>query len=142
MTEHDSVPLLGYRYRHHREMMLVGELYHQLRLAGVDAYLETRIPSDLHKSGEMRVDLAVLRDGDLFGIVEVKKNGQHLHWRSRQARAYRAASERLKVRVLFVNDEETIRSCVEFFSLRSSSGLDLGTGAGLSGEPRPGTVLT
>ena len=98
------------RFRLHREMEVTGELYWRLRIAGLDAHLETRVVSDVHPSGEMRVDIGIVDGESLVAVIECKKDGQKFSFWSRQARAYRDLGK--LVRIHFVNDEESMIQCI------------------------------
>jgi hypothetical protein len=96
---------------HHREMLITGELYYQLRLAGIEAYLETRLPSHVHSSGFMRVDIAAFDEDGVFAAIEAKKEGGKLGPMTRQAKAYRGLRD-LGVGILFVSQEADIAKTV------------------------------
>ena len=100
-------------YRPHKEMLITGELYHQLRASGIDCCMETIFPSDIHKSGEFRVDICVFRDGLPAVVVEVKREGKRLKSSTRQAKAYRGLMNRFGVRPLFINSAQDIQKTIE-----------------------------
>lgn len=99
-------------YRKHLEFDLKIELYFQLRTAGLSVALEVGVPSDLHVSGWMSVDLAIF-DGEIISaVIECKKPGQRMSYHSRQAQAYRAFAERFSIPAYFLNDGDDITSLV------------------------------
>jgi hypothetical protein len=90
----------------HPESELVGELYFRLRQAGVNAKLEVSVPSSLHTSGFMRIDIGVLSDGVLGHAIECKRSGKRLGMNTRQAKSYRALREDFGIQIHFVNDPD------------------------------------
>lgn len=70
-----------------REIHVAAEFYHRARLAGLDVHMECRLPSLVHRSGEMRVDAIVVDGDDIVCCVEVKREGR-IALGGRQANAY------------------------------------------------------
>ena len=67
------------------EATIQAELYHHMRLRGIEVSLELRIPG-------ARADMAILNRGRLAGLIEVKRGpGSTKRSRSRQTRAYEAS---------------------------------------------------
>lgn len=87
-----------------READLVGEFYHHARLAGLEVYLEVKLPSTVHRSGEMRVDAVVVNGDDVFCCVEVKRDGRQLTADTRQDRAYRYLECDHRVQTVWINN--------------------------------------
>ena len=77
-TEGSTLKLTG----HHSEADLQAEFYSIIKRIGLGCYLEVKLPSSLHRSGYMRVDVA----------VTVRK-----FWRQSRAYAEISAKERIPV---------------------------------------------
>lgn len=60
---------------HVLEADIAGELYYQLRGYGIVPRLELKLPSALHRSGKMRVDMAIVIDKTLRAVIECKNPG-------------------------------------------------------------------
>jgi len=65
------------------------EFYHQCQKLGLTLKMEVRLPSDVHRSGMMRVDALVFQLGTIVCAVEFKVHRKHASKpQSRQYRAY------------------------------------------------------
>ena len=103
----------------HREAELHFEAYYRMRIAFAnkeDCFLnlwpEMAVPSDEHRSGFMRVDLAVgISPELLLCVIEVKRPGKTIGERSRQARAYMELAGR-GFTVFYLNSFEGIDSLI------------------------------
>jgi hypothetical protein len=85
------------------EADLVGEFYHRARLAGLEVYLEVKLPSDAHRCGEMRADAVVVNGDEVVCCVEVKRDGKALPAMSRQSRAYAYLERDHRVPTIWIN---------------------------------------
>jgi hypothetical protein len=89
-------------YTLHREFILTGELYYQLRVAGVKANLEVHVPSSGHRSGWARVDIGCFVDDRLVAVIECKREGKEIS-DGRQQKMYLELYEHYGLAVFFVN---------------------------------------
>lgn len=87
----------------HPEMEITGAVYSRLRQCGFDAHLEVTVPSDKHKSGMMRVDIGIIKDGQLVAAIECKRDGKLIDRNARQTVAYKLLRERYGVGIYFIN---------------------------------------
>lgn len=85
------------------EADLVAEFYHRCKLAGITARLEVFIPSMLHRSKRMRVDVAIFRGNEIVACVEGKTPGAKIGGDTRQRRAYEALTRTYGVEVHWIN---------------------------------------
>lgn len=85
------------------EADLVGEFYYRARCAGLEVYLEVRLPSSIHRSGEMRVDAVVVDGDEIVCCVEVKREGRQITNGTRQDYAYRSLELNHGVRTVWIN---------------------------------------
>lgn len=85
------------------EADLVGEFYHRARLAGLEVYLEVKLPSRIHRSGEMRVDAVIVDGENIVCCVEVKREGRQLTSGTRQDQAYRSLELNHRVSTIWIN---------------------------------------
>lgn len=97
----------------HPEFEVVGELYYLLRKAGLEAKLEVCVPSDLHTSGFMRIDIGVFHQGRLVHAIECKRDGKWMGKGTIQARAYRELNERFGIEIHFANHGDHFTPIVE-----------------------------
>lgn len=72
---------------HVLESDIQAELYHRLRLCDIIPRMELKVPSKLHRSGKMRVDIAIVVDKHLRAVVECKNPGTKAGkaWYARQS---------------------------------------------------------
>ncbi len=87
------------------EADLLAEFYHRARLAGLEVYLEYKLPSSLHRSGEMRVDAVVVHGNQIICCVAVKREGRSIAQGSRQDRAYRSLEWNYGLRTVWINSK-------------------------------------
>lgn len=94
------------------EADLLGEFYYQARLAGLDVFLEVYLPSEIHRSGQMRVD-AVVVDGDqIVCCVEAKREGREITTGTRQMRAYTWLERTHRIPTIWINGVSGLASVV------------------------------
>lgn len=109
---------MGCWFRQHREMLITGEMYFQLRLAGIDCYMETTFPSDQHKGEEFRVDISVFdKTGSPTAVIEVKREGNRMSSNGRQARAYKDLQTKTGIKPLFLNSMSSVPEVLEEIKL-------------------------
>lgn len=94
------------------EADLVGEFYYQARSAGLEVYLEVYIPSEIHRSGQMRVDAIVVKGDEVVCCVEGKRQGRQFTAGTRQHYAYTALEQDHGVPTIWLNDVKAIPSVV------------------------------
>lgn len=94
------------------EADLVGEFYHRARLAGLDVYLEVRLPSTIHRSGEMRVDAVVVDRDDIVCCVEVKRKGRAIVGGTRQDQAYRSLEFNHRIPTIWINSDDSLDAVI------------------------------
>ncbi len=99
-------------YTLHREFDLTGELYFQLRLAGVKANLEVKVPSSAHRSGLARVDIGCFTDDRLAVVIECKREGKEIS-DGRQQKMYLELYEHYDLTVFFINRASEIPMLVQ-----------------------------
>jgi hypothetical protein len=94
------------------EADLVGEFYHRAKLAGLDVYLEVKLPSSIHRSGEMRVDAVVVDGDEIVCCVEVKREGRQISGGTRQDQAYRSLELNHRVPTIWINSASGLDSVI------------------------------
>ena len=85
------------------EADLVGEFYYRARLAGLEVYLEVKLPSPAHRCGEMRVDAVVVEDDEIICCIEIKREGKAPPSMSRQSRGYAYLERDYRVPTIWLN---------------------------------------
>ena len=95
------------------EADLVGEFYFQARNAGLEVYLEVKLPSTIHRSGEMRVDAVVVAEDEIVCCIEGKRQGRGVTPGTRQDQAYRSLEYNHRIRTVWINDRAGIPAVVE-----------------------------
>jgi hypothetical protein len=91
------------------EALIAFKLFARLRRALNDSILllpEVKVPSAIHRSGYMRVDIGIGFAGQLIAAIEVKR-GQRTQDFTRQRTAY-ASLERRDTKVFWVEGRETL----------------------------------
>lgn len=86
------------------EADMLGEFYHQAKIAGLEVYLEVYMPSMEHRSGEMRVDAIVVDGDEIVCCVEVKRPGRIIRTDGRQTRAYTKLERDHRIQTIWIND--------------------------------------
>ena len=122
------------------EADLVGEFYFQARLAGLEVYLEVKLPSTVHRSGEMRVDAVVVNGDEIICCVELKRTGKKLSAGTRQTQAYRSLEYNHRIQTVWINDRAGIpvivQSIVELMNENAEARTSAFDGLGRFGEER------
>ena len=95
------------------EADLVGEFYYRARLAGLEVYLEVKLPSTIHRSGEMRVDAVVVDGDEIVCCVEVKRHGRLVTSGTRQMNAYVSLERNHRVPTIWINSLDGIGAVVD-----------------------------
>lgn len=103
----------GCLFKLHAEHEIAGELYFQLRQAGINAKMEVCVVSHFHKSGFMRIDIGIIKNDSLVAAIECKQAGKKLSGTSVQAKAYKHLRDSFGVHIEFVNYHETIGEVVQ-----------------------------
>lgn len=96
-----------HRYRGN-EADLVGEFYYRARCAGLEVFLEVLLPSEVHRSGEMRVDAVIVDGNDIVCCIEGKRPGRAIGTRGRQSKAYALLERDHGVQTIWINAVEGI----------------------------------
>lgn len=94
------------------EATLMAEVYCAAKAAGLRMLLEVKVPSGHHRSGEMRVDGAVVVEGRIVALVEGKRPGR-VSCGERQFSAYDAIREEYGVSTHWINDLAQIPGLIE-----------------------------
>jgi hypothetical protein len=85
------------------EADLIAELYHRCKVSGITARLEVFVPSTIHRSKRMRVDVAIFRGNEIVACVEGKTPGGKIGGNTRQRNAYEALRHRYNIEVHWIN---------------------------------------
>ena len=110
--------------RHWTEATLMAEVYGAAKAAGIKMLLEVKIPSAVHRSGEMRADGAAIEGNQIYALVEAKRPGRHFTAGCRQHDAYDQIERDYGVRTLWINSMEAIPNVVrELAALREKAKL-------------------
>lgn len=94
------------------EADVMAELVHRLKLAGENVRCEVKLPSSCHRSGFMRADVVVIRNGKIAFVIEVKDQLPVYHItaydKRRQTKAYEEIEQEHGIPVIWVHGQQTI----------------------------------
>lgn len=104
------------------EADLAMEFYFHARSRGIQLRGEVKVPSTLHRSGLMRCDFAMVNEGWIVALIEVKAPGSKIGGNTRQKHAYGALKPRHGIPTFWLSDSKRIESIVDALLVIKSRG--------------------